>query len=591
MSLHDLLSASSHPDLVAVLFITTALIIYTKIYFRRDRTQAPHDGSPIPSAPSWIPLLRNTIPFLFNSHQYLVSLRHKFGSSPVRLFVGGQKIIYMPHSDGTATKMLKSRDLTQTPLIIKHLRDNFGMPEQDLHLYFDKSDSNPSQEDHRALHTLLSGTTLETFADITATQLTKSIEKKRAEWTDWVELPDLYTFVRDELSRAQMYALCGEEIFKVAPDLMHDFWDFDEQLPNLFKGLPGWMIPKARASRDKMAAHIREWHTRLRQSDPPNPDTTAWDPMHGLRLMSSRRKIWHGMSPEGQVVQDLGLIRASALIPPSQSPFPTTPLTTSSSISNSTAATIWPILSTLQSPTLTPRILAATAPHFTPHSLTFNRQTLTTIPLLNSLYLESLRYSTAVAIMRQPRSPGTKISNHTFNPSDSLLALNWTAHYDSSFWNEGALLPSPNPNPTNTNTKQEGEREHPVNEFWPERFLSYPNDPLSGPIRTPNSLLSSSIREKPIEYTPTDDSNAKVTTSGLQDYFFPYGGGSTICPGRHFAKQEIIFTIAVIIRAFEIEAVGCGEVGSVGPDRRYSLMGNLPPDKRVRVRVRGRKEG
>ncbi|RAL02628.1 cytochrome P450 [Aspergillus ibericus CBS 121593] len=540
------------PGLLAMVVVTTALVIYTKIYFCGSSL----DGERIPSAPYRIPFLRNTIPFLFNSHQYLVNLREKFGTSPVRLSVGGQNIIYIPHSDGTATKMLKSRNLTQTPLIIKHLRDNFGMPERDLRLYSDQSDNNPSQADHRALHSMLSGTTLETFADITATQLVKSIEAKRAEWTDWVELPDLYTFVRDELSRAQMYALCGSEIFNVAPTLMHDFWEFDKQLPNLFKGLPTWMIPKAIASRNKMTSHIHNWHTRLREAPPPNPDTTPWDPIHGLRLMSSRRKIWHELSPEGQVVQDLGLIRAS--------------------ISNSTAATIWPILATLHHPTLTPRILAATTPHFTPPTLSFNRQTLTTIPLLNSLYLESLRYSTAVAITRQPRAPDIKMGNHTFNHSDTLLALNWTAHYDSSFWNEGAIRPNIT------------EPEHPVEEFWAERFLKYPNDPYSGPIRT-STPLPPATRTKPSIHTAADDATAKLITTGLQDNFFPYGGGSNICPGRHFAKQEIIFTVAVMIRAFEMEVLEPEVLEGVRPDERYSLMGNLPPDRGVRLRVRGRR--
>ncbi|PWY80854.1 cytochrome P450 [Aspergillus sclerotioniger CBS 115572] len=556
MTLDNLLYEASYPGLAALLVLFCTIFICTTIYFR-PRISQDEDGPSIPSAPYWIPVLRNTIPFLFNSHQYLITLRQIFGPSPISLSIAGQKITYMPHSDGTATKMLKSRALTQTPLIIKHLRDNFGMPETDLHLYFDTNDTNPSQEDHRALHILLSGTTLETFADITATQLTKSIERKRAQWTNWVELPDLYTFVRDELSRAQMYALCGEEIFNVAPDLMHDFWEFDRQLPSLFKGLPTLLIPKARASRDKMLAHIRAWHTRLAESPPPDPEA-GWDHIHGLSLMTSRRHIWRDMSPEGRVVQDLGLIRAS--------------------ISNSTAATIWPILSTLHpsNKTLTPRILSAISPHSTPNSLAFNRQSLSTIPLLNSLYLESLRYSTAVAIMRQPKAPNTTISNYTFQKSNSLMAYNFTAHYDNTFWNEGALLPN------------NAEREHPVTTFYPERFLSYPDDELSGPIRPSNPQLTSMIRENPPTYTATEDSHAKVITSELQDYFFPYGGGGTICPGRHFAKQGIIFTLALMIRGFEIEVLDKEVVEEVRPDERFSLMGNLPPDRPVRVRVRAR---
>ena len=229
-------------------------------------------------------------------------------------------MIYISHGDKMVSTTLSSRDLTQKPLIMKHLSDAFGMPKEDLAMYVEKDESadhmehlDPSQQDHRALHTTLSGSTLAGLADTNYATLVESIEKKRAEWTEWVELPDLYVFVRDELSRALMRALCGDEIFNVTTDFMHDFWDFDEKLPQLFKGLPGWMTPRACASRDNMAQHLHAWHKRLREKvnvEEVDIDKTAWDPLWGLRLMAARKQILRDMSLEGQVAQDLGMIRA-----------------------------------------------------------------------------------------------------------------------------------------------------------------------------------------------------------------------------------------------------------------------------------------
>jgi hypothetical protein len=65
-----------------------------------------------------------------------------------------------------------------------------------------------------------------------------------------------------------------------------------------------------------------------------------------------------------------------------------------------------------------------------------------------------------------------------------------------------------------------------------------------------------------------------------------------MCPGRHFAKQEIMLTIAMIITQFDIEFVEWtnidGSKSYRGPldDEKYSGAAAVPPDRDMKIRWR-----
>jgi hypothetical protein len=74
--------------------------------------------------------------------------------------------------------------------------------------------------------------------------------------------------------------------------------------------------------------------------------------------------------------------------------------------------------------------------------------------------------------------------------------------------------------------------------------------------------------------------NADVTT----------GGGVSICPGRHFAKQEIMATVALILLTFDIELEEYvkmdGSKSDRGPkdDPWYCGTAAMPPDRDMKLR-------
>lgn len=130
---------------------------------------------------------------------------------------------------------------------------------------------------------------------------------------------------------------------------------------------------------------------------------------------------------------------------------------------------------------------------------------------------------------------------------------------------------------------------HPIETFWEERFLIYPDDPRSGPLRKPEGLFLSKD-QKPEDYslTPKKSSTEPVfSLKGLKAVYTPFGNGPGMCPGRHFAKQKVICTLAVLALHYDIE-IQAPEGWEPRMDTSYFLTGTLPPKDKVAFRIRRR---
>lgn len=68
--------------------------------------------------------------------------------------------------------------------------------------------------------------------------------------------------------------------------------------------------------------------------------------------------------------------------------------------------------------------------------------------------------------------------------------------------------------------------------------------------------------------------------------FRAFGGGATICPGRHFATREILYFVALVLQLFELEAVGGGTIDV--PDKKDNVLPVhiLEPKKKVMVQFK-----
>ena len=126
---------------------------------------------------------------------------------------------------------------------------------------------------------------------------------------------------------------------------------------------------------------------------------------------------------------------------------------------------------------------------------------LSKLPLLNSMFYEVLRVYIDLLIVRQVDAD-TTIGTHAVHKNEMIMAPSWLSHRNPEHF-----------------TKPDA--------FDPARFLV--DDPETGKM--------------------------KFSTEGLTGKFFPFGGGHYMCPGRTFAKQEVLGAIAVLMLNFDIEFV------------------------------------
>ncbi len=191
-------------------------------------------------------------------------------------------------------------------------------------------------------------------------------------------------------------------------------------------------------------------------------------------------------------------------------------------------------------------------------------QTLVALPLLQSIYIEVMRLHVSVNITREVVGP-IEVEGHRLEKGDLIQAPSEISHHNEDSWSA------------------EG---HPASEFWAERHIKY--------VETTNEV--GEVRIVP-----------QFTMAGRSNDFFPYGmlprgpsktstnhsiigGGVSMCPGRFFAKQEIMLTMGMLVSRFDIEFVEWTTPdGSISDrvaenDVRWAGAASVPPDRDMKVR-------
>jgi cytochrome P450 len=121
------------------------------------------------------------------------------------------------------------------------------------------------------------------------------------------------------------------------------------------------------------------------------------------------------------------------------------------------------------------------------------------LPLLNSVYMECLRLRSSVFVVRKLRT-SIELDGYTLKEGNLVLAPSYLAHNDPDIWSSSMHSPG---------------------EFWPERFLK---------------------------------ESSGGSQSGISaGKYFPYGGGTAMCPGRYYAKQEILCAVTLFFALFYVE--------------------------------------
>jgi cytochrome P450 len=180
---------------------------------------------------------------------------------------------------------------------------------------------------------------------------------------------------------------------------------------------------------------------------------------------------------------------------------------------------------------------------------TFDIQKLVALPLLQSMFTETLRLYINFNITRDVKKSIT-LDGYEISKGSMLQAPMMVSHYDEAVW---------------------GAPGHPAHEFWAERHIKYVDE-------TNESGATSRKRVYSI--------------AGRATSYFPFGGGANMCPGRQLAKYEVILSVAVIVSKFDIDLVGWTNTDGSPSDRpargdlSYCGAGAMPPDRDMKIRWR-----
>ncbi len=193
----------------------------------------------------------------------------------------------------------------------------------------------------------------------------------------------------------------------------------------------------------------------------------------------------------------------------------------------------------------------------------FSSQTLVGLPLFQSIYAETLRLRVRAYAARYTDRSELQLNEWTFPRKSIILVSTTPAHMDSSVWNT-----------------RNGD--YPVNVFWADRFLIYPNDPLSGPM----TRKATGEDSPPSSLLPGATTVPKFSLSGTNGIWLPYGGGPRVCIGRTFSKRAIITAAAMMISLFDVEILA--DEKALRMDPKFYGLGGQQPTGRVPFRIRKR---
>lgn len=296
----------------------------------------------------------------------------------------------------------------------------------------------------------------------------------------------------------------------------------------LSTGTPWFLAPFAYASRTRVLNAVKTWQDHARNNFTPSSITPDGDdPFWGSAFFRDRQAMYlamDGFSAQDIASPDFGAIWASR---------------------NAITASSWIIFNLYRDPALLEQVRAEVDSCLLSNvegRVDLDLDALLKLPLLQAVYAETLRLRMHFYIIRMPDRIDLEIGKWSIPRRKVVVTSTTAAHRDSASWPTGM------------------DNEHPVDKFWPGRFLQF-----------------SSAESKPVFSTKT-----------FEGSWIPYGGGPRQCPGRHFAKRQILLTAALMVVLFDCEVLPEGK--DVGEDLSLSGFGGgvSHPAGKVPVRLRRR---
>jgi ATP-binding cassette subfamily D (ALD) long-chain fatty acid import protein len=247
---------------------------------------------------------------------------------------------------------------------------------------------------------------------------------------------------------------------------------------------------------------------------------------------------------------------------------------------------VWMLIQTICDRTLQQKVRSVIA-SYEKQDGTFDVGGLVTHPLLKSIFLETLRFSVGSPSIRIVRET-TELAGYTFHKGNIVCIPTRELQMDAKIWSPGGILPHPS-------------------RFWAGRFLDLEKNEDGDAERVAEALEANAqyVTGQGSVATPSptsDRGHCKLSTDPLSapgsqsktvrdrmQSMRPFGGGISLCPGRHFAMYETIAGLAIILSTFDFEVDQAALRLNGMPSPQLGVIGGMGPDRKLIVRMRRRK--
>ena len=555
----------------SLLLLFAGTYIFTLIRFQLTlRTFQNEKGGQNLQAPP-LPI---AIPWLGNARSFLTTEPHGFwkrlfswlpqSTGACAMLMGGEHatVIYNAPS---VQYIMKDRKMGRDNFTEMIARDGLGVTKPELVKFFGHNTgakpgevSSHELQDRMNLEYLLKADRVNELTQEFSNTFQRDLAHQFESGPEEVEL---YKWLRGLMFTASTTALWGNRVLELIPDLDQYFFQFDQDMLYLFFRIPRFWIPQKYKNRDAAIEQLCRWYdvanTEL-GGKIPDPEEVAWEPCYGSRLSRARQVFFRklGLEQCSMASFELGFLFGLS--------------------SNAIPATGWMLTYIIDSvrpenkakgeTTLYEYILAEVNEAVNADG-TLNIALLINQPILQSTLNEVLRSRVDVLVSRQvtegdvtlPLPPASSVKSSQRSllvKKGSLIMMpSYLAHNDPTAW------------------QYEFPHHPPPEVFYPYRFLTtHPADTAPG--------------QRP-----------KFTTAHTTGSFFPFGGGKTMCPGRTFAKQEMLAAVAMVLLTFEFEFVNFVDEKRRTTDKFPGLRDTFPGsavmvasgDVRVRMKRRDRR--
>lgn len=188
------------------------------------------------------------------------------------------------------------------------------------------------------------------------------------------------------------------------------------------------------------------------------------------------------------------------------------------------------------------RVVSEIQSHYDAASGSYDFMQLTVRPLLQSLHAEATRYYASNVTVRVLTSPAFALDDkYSISQGTTMFCYTKLTGLFTPGWKEARAQSI----------------KKPLDTFWAERFL-------------------------------VAAGKERFSDAGLGGSWTSFGGGAHKCPGRHFARNIGIMTLAVLLGDYECEFVDLVTVQRAVPDIKDTAFGKMVPTEKIVARIRKR---